>query len=177
MSDEQQQPIPERPAAVRVIEALLFGGRWLLAPLYLAMLVLLALLVVRFILELISAIPKLPGMSETEVIMVTLSLIDLSLAANLVVLVIVSGYENFVARITVAKGDRRPEWMGNIGFSGLKLKLIGSITAIAAVHVLRVFLDVRDEPDRVVLYQGGLMLAFVITGLILAITDRLTDHG
>ncbi|HQT86186.1 MAG: hypothetical protein B7Z58_14735 [Acidiphilium sp. 37-64-53] len=162
---------------VSIIEALLFGGRWLLAPLYLAMVVLLALLVVRFIIEMVHAVPQLPTMDETHVIMTTLSLIDLSLTANLVVLVILTGYENFVARITLAEGDRRPEWMGNIDFSGLKLKLMGSITAIAAVHVLRVFLEVRTEPDRVVMYQGGLMLAFVITGLLLALTDRVAGHG
>ena len=165
------------PRAVRIVEALLFGGRWLLAPLYLAMLVLLALLVVRFVLELVHAAPSLPTMDETHVIMTTLSLIDLSLTANLVVLVILTGYENFVARITLAEGDRRPDWMGNIDFSGLKLKLMGSITAIAAVHVLRVFLEVRGEPDRVVMFQGGLMLAFVITGLLLALTDRIAGHG
>ncbi|MDD2876440.1 MAG: TIGR00645 family protein [Acidiphilium sp.] len=170
-------PEPKSFGAVRIVETLLFGARWLLAPLYLAMVVLLALLVVRFILELAHAALQLPTMDETHVIMATLSLIDLSLTANLVVLVILTGYENFVARITLAEGDRRPEWMGNIDFGGLKLKLMGSITAIAAVHVLRVFLEVRAEPDRVVMAQGGLMLGFVITGLLLALTDRIAGHG
>lgn len=167
----------ERPGrTVRLIEALLFGGRWLLVPLYLAMLVLLALLVVRFVVELVHAVPKLPTMDETHVIMTTLSLIDLSLSANLVVLVILSGYENFVARIAMAAEDRRPAWMGSIGFSGLKQKLLGSITAIAAVHVLRVFMEVRTESDRVVIFQAGLMLAFVLTGVLLALTDRIAGH-
>lgn len=165
------------PRLVRLVEAVLFGGRWLLAPLYLAMVVLLGLLVVRFIGELIHAVPTLLTMDETHVIMTTLSLIDLSLSANLVVLVILSGYENFVARITLAEGDRRPEWMGNINFAGLKQKMLGAITVIAAVHVLRVFLEVRSENDRVVLFQSGLMLALVITGLLLALTDRIAGHG
>lgn len=170
-------PEPQSNRMIRFIEALLFGGRWLLAPLYIAMLVLLAMLVARFILEIVHAVPLLPGMDETKLIMLTLSLIDLSLAANLVVLVILTGYENFVARITMAEGDLRPQWMGSIDFSGLKLKLMGSVTAIAAVHVLRVFLEVRDEPDRVVMWQGALMLAFVITGLLLALTDRIAGHS
>ena len=108
--------------------------------------------------------------------MATLSLIDLSLTANLIVLVILSGYENFVARITLAEGDRRPEWMGSIDFGALKLKMLGSITVIAAVHVTRVFLEVRTESDRVVLFQSGLMLALVLTGVLLALTDRLAGH-
>lgn len=171
-------PSPPRrnPPLVRLVEALLFGGRWLLAPLYLAMLVLLALIVLRFITELVHAAPMLLAMDETRVIMSTLSLIDLSLTANLIVLVILSGYENFVARIDLAEGDRRPEWMGSIDFGGLKLKMMGAITVIAAVHVLRVFLEVRTETDRVVLYQPGLMLALVVTGLLLALTDRIAGH-
>ncbi|GBQ10516.1 TIGR00645 family protein [Acidiphilium acidophilum] len=177
MPEPEPKTEPKPNQLVRIVEALLFGGRWLLAPLYLAMLVLLALLVVRFVIELIHAAPELPTMTETKVIMTTLSLIDLSLTANLVVLVILTGYENFVARIVLAAGDRRPEWMGNIDFGGLKLKLMGSITAIAAVHVLRVFLEIRDEPDRVVMFQGGLMIAFVVTGLLLALTDRIAGHG
>jgi uncharacterized protein (TIGR00645 family) len=169
--------LPRRPVIVRAIEALLFAGRWLLAPLYLAMLVLLAMLVARFILELVHAVPMLPRMTETALVMLALSLIDLSLAANLVVLVILSGYENFVSRIDLAAGDPRPRWMGDIDYSGLKLKLMASITAIAAVHVLRVFFEIRAEPDRVVYWQAGLMLAFVITGLLLALTDRVAGHG
>lgn len=172
-----QPPSRSTLPLVRLVESMLFGGRWLLAPLYLAMLVLLALIVTRFILELAHAAPGILEMSETQVIMATLSLIDLSLTANLIVLVILSGYENFVARITLAERDRRPEWMGNIDFSGLKLKMLGSITVIAAVHVLRVFLEVRTEPDRVVIFEAGLMLALVVTGLLLALTDRIAGHG
>ncbi len=162
---------------IRGVEALLFAGRWLLAPLYLAMLALLAMLVIRFIAEIVHAIPALFQMSETALIMLVLSLIDLSLAANLVVLVILSGYENFVSRIELPEGDPRPRWMGDIDYSGLKLKLLASITAIAAVHALRVFFEVRAEPDRVVYWQLGLMLAFAVTGLLLALTDRMAGHS
>lgn len=170
------KPMSPTPPAIRAVEAVLFGSRWLLVPLYFGMVVLLVLLVVRFVIELIHAVPRLPTVTETQVIMAALSLIDLSLTANLVVLVIFSGYENFVERVEIEEGDRRPAWMSNIDFSGLKLKLMGSITAIAAVHVLRVFLEVRAEPDRVVLFEGGLMLAFVLTGLLLALTDRIAGH-
>ena len=174
---EPTEAEPGKPLLVRGFEAVLFAGRWLLAPLYLAMLVLLGMLVTRFLLELVHALPMLARLTETQLIMLTLSLIDLSLAANLVVLVILSGYENFVSRILLSPTDPRPQWMGSIDYSGLKLKLMSSITAIAAVHVLRVFFEVRAEPDRVVYWQGGLMLAFVVTGLLLALTDRVAGHG
>lgn len=169
-------PQPRRNLLIRIVEVALFGGRWLLAPLYLAMLVLLALLVVRFVLEVVHAVPKMPSMTDQQVLLLTLSLIDLSLVANLVVLVILTGYENFVARISLAERDIRPEWMGNIDFSGLKQKLLGSVTAIAAIHLLRTFLEIGTEPDRVVIFQGALMLAFVSTGVLLALTDRIAGH-
>jgi uncharacterized protein (TIGR00645 family) len=162
--------------AVRAIETILFGARWLLAPLYLAMVVLLASLVARFGLDLIHVAPTILTMDDNQVIMAVLSLIDLSLSANLVVIVILSGYENFVARIALAEGDLRPAWMGNIDFTGLKLKLLGSITAIAAIHLLRVFLEVRTEPDRVVMWQMAMLFAFVLTGLLLALTDKISGE-
>ena len=98
----------------RIIEAVLFGGRWLIVPIYLAMLVLLGIIVVYFLGELAHALPGIVSISENDLIALTLSLIDLSLTANLVVLVILSGYENFVRRVEVTPGDPRPEWMARI---------------------------------------------------------------
>jgi uncharacterized protein (TIGR00645 family) len=157
----------------RLIESLLFGGRLLLIPLYLAMLALLAMLVLYFLGELIHAVPMLPGMSENDLIVLTLSLVDLSLSANLVVLVIISGYENFVRRVAFSEGDSRPEWMSHIDFTGLKLKLLGSVTVIAAVHLLRSFLEVDQQQDRSLLWQVVIVLVFALAGLILAATDRM----
>lgn len=171
-----ETPPTRRNLLIRMVEFALFSGRWLLAPLYLTMLVLLALLVARFVLEVVHAVPGMLSMTDRQVLILTLSLIDLSLVANLVVLVILTGYENFVARINLAERDIRPAWMGNIDFSGLKQKLLGSVTAIAAIHVLRSFLELGSQSSRTVILQGGLMLAFVITGVLLALTDRIAGH-
>jgi uncharacterized protein (TIGR00645 family) len=160
----------------RGIEALLFGGRILLVPIYLAMLALLAMLMVYFLGELFHAVPSLPGMSEKNLIILTVSLIDLSLTANLVVLVIFSGYENFVRRITFAENDSRPAWLAQINFSGLKLKLVGTITVIAAVHLLGSFLEVDSQNDRDLLWQVVMVLVFAALGLLLAVTDRLSEQ-
>ncbi|HTJ91210.1 MAG TPA: YqhA family protein [Acidocella sp.] len=160
----------------RWIEVLLFSGRLLLVPIYLAMLVLLATLIVYFLSELAHALPALPGMSEKDLILLTVSLIDLSLTANLVVLVTLSGYENFVRRVTFMESDTRPEWLVRINFSGLKLRLIATITVIAAVHLLGSFLEISSQKDRDLLWQVVVVLAFAVLGLLLALTDRLTGQ-
>lgn len=160
----------------RWIEMLLFGGRLLLVPIYLAMLVLLATLIVYFIGELAHALPGLPGMSEKDLILLTVSLIDLSLTANLVVLVTLSGYENFVRRVSFREKDARPEWLVRIDFSGLKLRLIATITVIAAVHLLGSFLEVSSQDDRDLFWQVVMVLVFAVLGLLLALTDRLSNR-
>lgn len=160
----------------RWIEMLLFGGRLLLVPIYLAMLVLLATLIVYFIGELAHALPGLPGMSEKDLILLTVSLIDLSLTANLVVLVTLSGYENFVRRVSFSAKDERPEWLVRIDFSGLKLRLIATITVIAAVHLLGSFLEVDSQNDRDLFWQVVMVVAFAVLGLLLALTDRLSNR-
>lgn len=158
----------------RIIEALLFGGRWLLVPIYLSMLGLLAMLAAYFVGELVHAVPTLITMSENDLIILTLSLVDLSLTANLVVLVILSGYENFVRRVEFAPGDPRPEWMGKIDFSALKLKLLASITVIGAVHLLRSFLEIGAETDRDLLWQVVIVGIFGLLSLLLAVTDKIS---
>lgn len=158
----------------RIIESILFGGRWLLAPIYLAMLGLLVILAAYFIGELVHAIPSLLTMSENDLIILTLSLTDLSLTANLVVLVILSGYENFLRRVVFAEGDSRPEWMGQINFSALKLRLLASVTVIAAVHLLRSFLEIGQEPDRDLLWQVIIVAVFGVVSLLLAVTDKIS---
>lgn len=158
----------------RIIEALLFGGRWLIVPIYLAMLVLLAILVTYFVGELVHAIPDLPGYSENDLIILTLSLIDLSLAANLVVLVTLSGYENFVRRIEHVEHDAWPKGLLAIDFSALKLKTLAASTVIAAVHLLRSLLEINAETDRDLFWQVVIVVTFGGLSLLLAATDRIS---
>jgi uncharacterized protein (TIGR00645 family) len=158
----------------RIIEAILFGGRFLLVPVYLAMLGLLAMLSAYFVGEMVHAIPTFMEMTENGLVILTLSLIDLSLTANLVVLVILSGYENFVRRVEFSANDPRPEWMGKIDFAGLKLKMLGSITVLGAVHLLRSFLEIGQEADRDLLWQIIIVVVFAAIALMLAVSDRLS---
>jgi len=162
---------------VNFVETLLFAARWLMVPVYLAMILLLGMLVVYFLFEIAHALPGLLQMSEKDLIVLTLSLIDLSLSANLVLLVILSGYENFVSRVNLPESATRPEWLSKIDFSGLKLKILGSITVIAAVHLLGDFLDANALENRMFGWQIVIVVVFALLGLIFALTDKIGGDG
>ena len=157
------------------LESLLFGSRWLLAPVYLGLVFSLVLLLVAFVREIVEAVPHVLGMKVEEIILLVLSLIDLSLAFNLVLIVIFSGYENFVSKIDTGDSEDRPHWMGTLDFSGMKMKLIGSIVAISAISLLRAFMTVSDftEPvDNARLgWMIGLHMTFIVSGLLFAVMD------
>ena len=162
----------------KVLEETLFKSRWLLAPFYLGLVLSLLGLLMAFVGELAHMAPQILHplqVDPEEVILAALSLIDLSLAGNLVVIVIFSGYENFVSKINTENAEDRPSWMGTLDFSGLKMKLIGSIVAISAISLLRAFMTLTepeaplDEPRlRWMLF---LHLTFVVSGLLFATMD------
>jgi len=159
----------------RWLEVVLFNSRWILAPVYVGLVVSLLMLLTSFVHELLEALPNLLQMSSEEVILSVLSLIDLSLALNLVLIVVFSGYENFVSKIDTGASEDRPQWMGTLDFSGLKMKLIGSIVAISAISLLRAFmaLSSSSEPfDEVRLkWMIILHLTFIFSGVLFAVMD------
>ena len=136
----QGEPRDHTPAAERWLEATLFASRWLMAPFYLGLVLALAALLVVFAGE------HILNMTPEGAILMGLSLIDLSLAGNLLLIVIFSGYENFVSKLDVGDRNERPVWMGTVDFTALKLKLISSIVAISAISLLRSFLKIGDGP-------------------------------
>lgn len=156
----------------RILEKLLFESRWLLAPFYLGLVVSLALLLIKFLEELIQVVPRVLHLSESDTILAILSFVDLSLAGNLIVLVVFSGYESFVSRMD-AHTDR-PEWMGKVNFSGLKLKVMGSVVAISAIHLLRAFMNIKAHSEQELTWLVVIHLSFVVSGVLLALMDRLT---
>jgi uncharacterized protein (TIGR00645 family) len=156
------------------LEALIFGSRWLLAPLYVGLVGGIVFLVVKFVQEFIHFIPNLLSASETDVILAVLSLVDISLAGNLLVMVIFAGYENFVSKIDTKDSEDRPDWMGKVDYSGLKLKMIASIVAISAIQLLKAFLHVQDYGYETLGWMLGIHMAFVVSGVLLALMDRLS---
>ena len=130
----------KKPVLETWLERGLFASRWLMAPFYVGLVVALGALLVVFFQELFRELPQVSSMTPESAILMALTLIDLSLAANLLVIVILSGYENFVSKIDTASHEDRPDWMGTVDFSGLKMKLIASIVAISAIALLKAFL-------------------------------------
>jgi len=159
----------------RSLERLIFASRWLLAPFYLGLVASLVLLLIKFIQEFLHTVPHVMEMSENQMILTVLSLIDLSLAGNLLLIVIFSGYENFVSKINTGDSEDRPDWMGKVDFSGLKLKLIASIVAISGIHLLKAFMDVQSIDKENLGWMVGIHLVFVVSGVLLAVMDRISE--
>jgi len=156
------------------LERLMFASRWLMAPFYVGLIVALALLLVKFAQELLHLAPHVLELTEAQVILGILSLIDLSLAGNLLLMVIFSGYENFVSKIDVGNHQDRPDWMGKVDFSGLKLKLIASIVAISGIHLLKSFMNIANVAKEDLMWLVIVHLAFIVSGVLLAGMDWLS---
>jgi uncharacterized protein (TIGR00645 family) len=173
----------EKPSVERSFEKGLFASRWLMAPMYLGLAVALGMMTVIFIKELVTYIPKLMELTPEAMILVALTLIDLTLAANLILIVIFSGYENFVSKFDFDTGTDRPDWMGTVDFSGLKMKLIASIVAISGIHLLKKFMEIRDIDSAVTFGQSEMFwlvvihLTFVVSGVLMALMDYLAERA
>ena len=176
--DEQPAPYRPNPTLKRVehaFESVLFNSRWLMAPFYFGLVVSLAVLMLKFFMVLWEFILHAPGSKESDIILGVLSLIDISLTGNLILIVVFSGYENFVSRIDPRGHPDWPEWMTKVDFAGLKQKLLASIVAISAIHVLEAFLNIDSSFDATKMtWLVAVHLVFVISALLLALSDRWT---
>lgn len=161
----------------RLIERSLFASRWMMAPMYVGLAGALIILLWVFLNELLRFGLSMPSMTVDDAVLGILALIDLSLAANLLLIVIFSGYENFVSRMDLTEHKDRPEWQGEVDFSGLKLKLVASIVAISGIHLLKVFMDVGKYPAEKIRWMVIIHLVFVISGVLLALMDWIASHA
>lgn len=159
------------------LERFIFGSRWLLAPFYVGLVFALAALMVRFIAELGHMLPHFLSIDEKDVLLAVLTLIDLSLAGNLLIIVIFAGYENFVSRFDNHDHKDRPEWMGHVDFGGLKLKLLASIVAISGIHLLKSFMNIDSVNKEDLMWLVIVHMVFVTSGVLLAWMDRLAEGG
>ena len=165
-----------KPAVERLLELWLFRSRWLMAPFYVGLVVALAALVIVFVNEAMHEFSGVMTMTPEQAILMVLSLIDLSLAGNLLLIVVFSGYENFVSKIDTGDNADRPSWMGTVDFSGLKMKLIASIVAISAIALLKAFMRLAEgesASDRTLGWLVGIHLTFIVSGVLLALMDWL----
>jgi uncharacterized protein (TIGR00645 family) len=172
-----------KPQLETRFERTLFQSRWLMAPFYVGLAVALFMLLIVFARELIHYVPQAfapgHGMSSNDVILAVLSLVDLSLAGNLLLIVMFSGYENFVSKLDLDGETDRPPWMGTVDFSGLKMKLIASIVAISGIQLLKFFMNIGKDgaplDEAQALWGVVIHLTFVTSGVLLALMDWLAS--
>jgi uncharacterized protein (TIGR00645 family) len=173
---EQPAPYRPNPKLKRVeqgLETLLFNSRWMMAPFYVGLAISLAVLLLKFCMMLWEFIIHAPGSKETDIILGALSLIDVSLTGNLILIVMFSGYENFVSKIDPGEHPDWPDWMTKVDFGSLKQKLLASIVAISAIQVLKAFMNIDVVFDaQKFAWLVGIHLAFVFSTLMLALSDR-----
>src|SRR5215475_5982986 len=159
------------------IETVIFNSRWILAPFYLGLIVCLFLLLIHFVKQLFEFIVHIRTAEEADVVLGVLGLIDVTFTANLLIIVIFSGYENFVSRIDAGEHDK-PEWMAKVDFGGLKQKLMTSIVAISAIQVLKAFMNLEKTVNTTVLgWLVAIHIVFLGSMLVLAIVDRLETRS
>jgi uncharacterized protein (TIGR00645 family) len=156
-------------------ESWMFRSRWLLAPFFFGLIIAIMAMLVKFAKQLIILILALFSGAEHDVILTTLTLIDTALIASLLLIIAFSGYENFVSKIGTGEHEDRPAWMGKVGFSDLKIKLMGAIVAISAVELLKGFINADRLTNLQLAWRVGIHLTFVVSGVLFAITDRLTE--
>ena len=178
-----EQPAPAQPNPMlnrigRGFESVLFASRWLMAPFYVGLIISLAVLFLKFLRMLWEFILHAPGAKSSDTILDVLSLIDVTLVGNLILIVVFSGYENFVSRIDTSGQPNWPIWITKIDFAGLKQKMLASIVAISAIHVLEAFLNIDAAFDATrMTWLVSVHLVFVISALLLALSDRWGDKG
>lgn len=175
-------PSPARPAKSRIetyLEWGLFSSRWLLTPFYVGLALALAVLAVSFVREFVTGAPLLftSDAKPEDAILLVLTLVDISLAGNLLLIVIFSGYESFVSKINTGDDEDRPAWMGKVDFSGLKIRLIGSIVAISAISLLKSYMVLTESPvdEKRLMWQVIIHLTFVASGVLFALMDWLAS--
>ena len=157
----------------RVLKSLIFASRWLQAPLYFGLIVAQAVYVYLFMVELSHLIHKIGSLSENDIMLIVLGLIDVVMIANLLIMVIVGGYETFVSRLNLEDHPDQPEWLSHVNAGVLKVKLATALIGISAIHLLKTFINADQLTDRVVLWQVVIHMVFVVSALAMAYTDKL----
>lgn len=194
MSNPQKPPAPLRP-----LPSLIFASRWLQLPLYLGLILAQAVYVFHFWVELVhlveaafgntAALQKLvtsigyksdfepTALNETIIMLVVLALIDVVMISNLLIMVIVGGYETFVSRLHLEDHPDQPEWLSHVNASVLKVKLATAIIGISSIHLLKTFINAANYDLKVLMWQTIIHIAFLLSALAIALTDRLMSHS
>ncbi|HMV54072.1 MAG TPA: TIGR00645 family protein [Rhodocyclaceae bacterium] len=156
----------------RPIEMFIFWSRWLQAPLYLGLIVAQGVYVYQFMHELAILVTKAGSLTEAEVMLLVLGLIDVVMIANLLIMVIIGGYETFVSKLDLEGNPDQPEWLSHVNAGVLKVKLAVALISISSIHLLRTFINAAHVEDRVIYTQIAIHMAFLVSALAIAWTDK-----
>jgi uncharacterized protein (TIGR00645 family) len=159
-----------------ITEKSLYASRWLLAPIYLGLSFALLVLGIKFFQEVIHIIPIILHTKESDLVLILLSLIDMSLVGGLIVMVMLSGYENFVSSIDIDAGKEKLSWLGKMDAGSLKQKVAASIVAISSIHLLKIFMNAEHTADSKLMWYVIIHLTFVVSAIGMAFLDKMNKH-
>ncbi len=165
-----------RESLENTLESSMFASRWFMAPVYVVLSLSLAIIMLKVVQEFTHNLSAFYDMDIRNLLLFVLHILDMALIGNLVLMILFAGYENFVSKIGAAEGSEdKPSWMGKVDFSGLKLKLIGSIVAISGINLLEAFMSLKDHTDREIRWQVVIHIVFVSSGVLLALMDYIAS--
>ncbi|WED44669.1 TIGR00645 family protein [Legionella cardiaca] len=156
-----------------LISQLIFMGRWLQAPLYIGLLVILTAYAYRFITELFHLVLHINSADNTQIMLGVLDLIDVVMIANLLIMVIMGGYETFVSRLNLRDHPDQPEWLDHIDAGAMKIKLALALIGISSIHLLRTFIDPSKQSFDTVMWQVVIHITLLTSALAIAYTNKL----
>ena len=159
-----------------VMSNILFGSRWLQLPLYLGLIVAQAVYVFFFGVELIHMVGHATSLTEADIMLIVLGLIDVVMISNLLIMVIVGGYETFVSRLNLEGHPDEPDWLSHVNANLLKVKLATAIIGISSIHLLKTFINAENLSDKVLLWQTIIHMTFVFSAVAIAYIDKLMTH-
>ena len=160
----------------RFIESTMYASRWLLAPIYMGLSLAVLLLGIKFFQEAIHIFPLIFSLKESELVLVTLSLVDMALVGGLLVMVMLSGYENFVSAIDLKEGQEKLSWLGKLDSGSLKQKVAASIVAISSIHLLKAFMAAQEIANDKLMWYVIIHMTFVLSALGMAYVDKINKH-
>jgi uncharacterized protein (TIGR00645 family) len=159
-----------------VIEKALYASRWVLAPIYLGLSLALILLGIKFFQEVLHVFPLILSTTEANMVLVILSLVDMALVGGLIIMVMLSGYENFVSRIDIDEGVEKLDWLGKLDAGSLKQKVAASIVAISSIHLLQKFMNATHIDNDKLMWYVIIHMTFVLSALGMAWVDKMNKH-
>lgn len=172
-----QKPTANEYKQSNIMTNILFGSRWLQLPLYLGLIVAQAVYVFHFGVELTHLVEKVPHLKEADIMLIVLGLIDVVMISNLLIMVIVGGYETFVSRLNLKGHPDEPDWLSHVNANLLKVKLATAIIGISSIHLLKTFINAENLTDKVLLWQTVIHMTFVLSAVAIAYIDKLMTRA